>query len=137
VRHGAPGRASPVRCGFQGCHAADRAAPERLVLCPGVRRRLRKTAASTLWVWRVAASTGWVGAWPRRRGRWGSRSWLLLISRPVSPRGPSVSPREVSTRWRCARIVDRGLWRYSRHPNYLGEIGFWWGMWLFGLAAAP
>jgi steroid 5-alpha reductase family enzyme len=34
-------------------------------------------------------------------------------------------------------IVDRGLWRYSRHPNYLGEIGFWWGMWLFGLAAAP
>lgn len=35
------------------------------------------------------------------------------------------------------RIVDRGLWRYSRHPNYLGEIGFWWGMWIFGLAAAP
>lgn len=35
------------------------------------------------------------------------------------------------------RIVDRGLWRYSRHPNYLGEIGFWWGLWLFGLAAAP
>jgi steroid 5-alpha reductase family enzyme len=35
------------------------------------------------------------------------------------------------------RILDHGLWRYSRHPNYLGEIGFWWGMWLFGLAAAP
>ncbi|BBH70290.1 hypothetical protein ACTI_69750 [Actinoplanes sp. OR16] len=35
------------------------------------------------------------------------------------------------------RIVDRGLWRYSRHPNYLGEILFWWGMWLFGVAAAP
>jgi steroid 5-alpha reductase family enzyme len=30
-----------------------------------------------------------------------------------------------------------GLWRYSRHPNYLGEILFWWGLWLFGLAAAP
>jgi steroid 5-alpha reductase family enzyme len=36
-----------------------------------------------------------------------------------------------------ARVADRGLWRYSRHPNYLGEIGFWWGMWLFGLAATP
>ncbi|MDI6098871.1 DUF1295 domain-containing protein [Actinoplanes sp. NEAU-A12] len=35
------------------------------------------------------------------------------------------------------RIIDRGLWRYSRHPNYLGEITFWWGMWLFGVAAAP
>ncbi|GAA0943829.1 hypothetical protein Vau01_060720 [Virgisporangium aurantiacum] len=35
------------------------------------------------------------------------------------------------------RVIDSGLWRRSRHPNYLGEIGFWWGMWLFGLAAAP
>lgn len=35
------------------------------------------------------------------------------------------------------RIVADGVWRFSRHPNYLGEIGFWWGMWLFGLAAAP
>ncbi|MEV4630558.1 DUF1295 domain-containing protein [Micromonospora sp. NPDC049523] len=35
------------------------------------------------------------------------------------------------------RIADRGVWRYVRHPNYLGEIAFWWGLWLFGLAAAP
>jgi steroid 5-alpha reductase family enzyme len=35
------------------------------------------------------------------------------------------------------RTVDIGLWRRSRHPNYLGEIGLWWGLWLFGLAAAP
>ena len=35
------------------------------------------------------------------------------------------------------RIADTGLWRYSRHPNYLGEILFWWGIWLFALAAAP
>jgi steroid 5-alpha reductase family enzyme len=30
-----------------------------------------------------------------------------------------------------------GLWRYSRHPNYLGEIMIWWSLWLFGLAADP
>jgi len=35
------------------------------------------------------------------------------------------------------RILDTGLWKYSRHPNYLGEVGFWWGLWLFGLSAAP
>jgi steroid 5-alpha reductase family enzyme len=35
------------------------------------------------------------------------------------------------------RTADRGLWRLSRHPNYFGEIAFWWGLWLFGLAAAP
>jgi steroid 5-alpha reductase family enzyme len=30
-----------------------------------------------------------------------------------------------------------GLWAIWRHPNYLGEVLFWWGLWLFGLAADP
>ncbi len=33
-------------------------------------------------------------------------------------------------------ILDHGLWGWSRHPNYFGEIMLWWGLWLFGLAAA-
>ena len=33
--------------------------------------------------------------------------------------------------------LDSGLWGYSRHPNYFGEALFWWGLWLFGLAAVP
>lgn len=32
-------------------------------------------------------------------------------------------------------VLATGLWARSRHPNYLGEMGFWWGLWLFGLAA--
>lgn len=35
------------------------------------------------------------------------------------------------------QFITSGLWAYSRHPNYFGELGFWWGLMLFGLAAAP
>ncbi|MFZ4520102.1 MAG: DUF1295 domain-containing protein [Bacteroidales bacterium] len=35
------------------------------------------------------------------------------------------------------KTMDRGLWSVSRHPNYLGEILFWWGLYLFALAANP
>ena len=35
------------------------------------------------------------------------------------------------------RTIDVGLWSRSRHPNYLGEIGMWCGLYLFGLAANP
>jgi hypothetical protein len=34
-------------------------------------------------------------------------------------------------------ILDKGLWALCRHPNYLGEVLFWWGLYLFGLAAEP
>jgi steroid 5-alpha reductase family enzyme len=41
------------------------------------------------------------------------------------------SPREPGA------VLDAGLWSRCRHPNYLGEIVFWWGLFLFGLAANP
>lgn len=33
--------------------------------------------------------------------------------------------------------LTSGIWAYSRHPNYFGEMLFWWGLFLFGLAASP
>ena len=34
-----------------------------------------------------------------------------------------------------SRVMDRGLWRYTRHPNYFGEFCVWWGLYLVALAA--
>lgn len=33
------------------------------------------------------------------------------------------------------KVLDTGLWRYTRHPNYFGEFMIWWGYFLLALAA--
>jgi steroid 5-alpha reductase family enzyme len=32
------------------------------------------------------------------------------------------------------RVMDQGLWRYTRHPNYFGDFCVWWGFYLLALA---
>jgi steroid 5-alpha reductase family enzyme len=33
------------------------------------------------------------------------------------------------------KVLDTGLWRYTRHPNYFGDFCVWWGLFLIALAA--
>lgn len=33
------------------------------------------------------------------------------------------------------KVMDRGLWRYTRHPNYFGDFCVWWSFYLFAVAA--
>jgi len=33
------------------------------------------------------------------------------------------------------KVMDKGLWRYSRHPNYFGEFCIWWAYFLLALSA--
>ncbi|HET9863373.1 MAG TPA: DUF1295 domain-containing protein [Steroidobacteraceae bacterium] len=52
---------------------------------------------------------------------------------------------EAASDWQLARfrrqpahaqaVLDRGPWRYSRHPNYLGDACVWWGFFLIALSA--
>ncbi len=35
------------------------------------------------------------------------------------------------------RACDISVWKYSRHPNYLGEMSFWTGMYLYFVACCP
>ena len=32
------------------------------------------------------------------------------------------------------RVLDRGLWRYTRHPNYFGDATLWWGLYVIASA---
>ncbi|MBM4246606.1 MAG: DUF1295 domain-containing protein [Deltaproteobacteria bacterium] len=34
----------------------------------------------------------------------------------------------------AGRVMDRGLWRFTRHPNYFGDACVWWGLWLIAVS---
>jgi steroid 5-alpha reductase family enzyme len=34
-------------------------------------------------------------------------------------------------------VMDRGLWAWTRHPNYFGDAAVWWGLWLVTITGLP
>ena len=53
----------------------------------------------------------------------------------------AVGDRQLS-RWRGdpanrGRIIDTGLWAWTRHPNYFGDACVWWGLWLICASVWP
>ena len=61
-------------------------------------------ALAGLLVWSVGVFFEWVGDWQLSRFR----------ADPASK----------------GKVLDSGLWRYTRHPNYFGDACAWWGIWL-------
>ena len=63
--------------------------------------------------------------------------WLLYLGTAVWAIGfffESVGDWQLS-RFRAnpanqGQVMNRGLWRYTRHPNYFGDACAWWGIWL-------
>jgi steroid 5-alpha reductase family enzyme len=35
------------------------------------------------------------------------------------------------------KIMDRGLWAWTRHPNYFGDAAVWWGLWIIAAEVWP
>lgn len=82
----------------------------------------------------------WVAV--RSSGALGSIGWLGILLFGVGFAFEAVADLQLS-RFRReggkgGRVLDSGLWRYSRHPNYFGEAVLWWGFGLVGVdAGAP
>ena len=61
----------------------------------------------------------------------GAVIWLLgLVIEAVSDAQKSAFKSKAENR---ERFVTSGLWRYSRHPNYFGEMLVWWGLFVFAV----
>jgi steroid 5-alpha reductase family enzyme len=64
----------------------------------------------------------------------GALVWLLGVT------FESVGDAQLAAYKRDAErppVLDRGLWRFTRHPNYFGDACVWWGIWLVAASAWP
>lgn len=81
----------------------------------------------------------WIVALPLVVGQWGTRSlgWLDVVGAIVGSIGllfESIGDWQLATfkanPKNRGRVLDTGLWRYTRHPNYFGDFLVWWGIYL-------
>lgn len=95
-------------------------------------------------VFGLQALLGWIVGWPLLAAVASERPWqpLDLAGFALMAFGlgfEAVADRQLA-RFRAdpanrGRVMNQGLWRYSRHPNYFGECCFWWGAWLVAASA--
>ena len=95
-------------------------------------------------VFLLQAVLGWIVSWPLYAAFFSTRpaGWLCTAGTLLWLFG---SFWEILGDWQLARfkadpasrgqVMDRGLWRYSRHPNYFGECCLWWGFFLIAADA--
>lgn len=57
--------------------------------------------------------------------------WLLGVS--FEAVGDAQLARFKADPANRGRIMDRGLWSWTRHPNYFGDATVWWGVWVLSL----
>ncbi|MBQ8402156.1 MAG: DUF1295 domain-containing protein [Clostridia bacterium] len=70
-------------------------------------------------------------------GNPGSVVFLCLSFFAVVLQGTADMQMHTFRKNRTGTFIRTGLWKYSRHPNYLGEILMWWGIALAVICAAP
>ncbi len=89
-----------------------------------------------LWVVALPLMVAQSAPAPARLGLWDLAGALLWATGFLFE---AVADRQLAlfrARGGPGRVMDRGLWRYSRHPNYFGEAVLWWGLFLLAAGTA-
>lgn len=94
--------------------------------------------AVLMWITSLPAQLGQVAAEPARFGV------LAAIGAGLAVFGliyETVADAQLA-RFRAdpanaGKVMDQGLWAWSRHPNYFGEACVWWGIWLIAAETTP
>ncbi len=100
----------------------------------------------SLWsVYWVQGALMWVVSLPVQAGQQlgeGSPDWLAWVGVAVwgvglffETVGDLQLSRFIADPANRGKVMDQGLWRYTRHPNYFGDFSVWWGIWLVALSA--
>jgi steroid 5-alpha reductase family enzyme len=95
-------------------------------------------------VFALQAVLAWIVSAPLLAGVAGLRAWSWIDTAGALLAGFGVVFEAVAdaqmSRFKSraehkGKVMDQGLWRLSRHPNYFGEFCVWWGLWLLALGA--
>ncbi len=91
-------------------------------------------------VFLVQGLVQWLVAWPVMVGAVLDAQWWPAVALGVVIWATGLFFEAVGDRQLAAykaqpkqarpQVMDRGLWRYTRHPNYFGDACVWWGIWL-------
>lgn len=68
---------------------------------------------------------GWIGA---------ALALFGIVFETVADAQLSAFKRDPDSK---GKVLDTGLWRYTRHPNYFGDACVWWGLWLVAAETMP
>lgn len=85
--------------------------------------------ALILWIVSAPVQASQRPSAPAALGAWdvaGAATWAIgLLFEAV---GDAQLARFRADPANASRVMDRGLWRYTRHPNYFGDAVVWWGL---------
>ena len=97
----------------------------------GAFKRVFLPQAVLLWITCLPAQMGVAGSGAEAIGPLamaGAALWLLgIVFETVGDWQLSRFRADPASK---GKVLDTGLWRYTRHPNYFGDACVWWGIWL-------